>query len=255
VQILRPTKSGGTRRYQDEVAAGFDFIRENEVDGDLDTVYTEFNGGIDNDNILVARPGPKIIYEKLDLTGKLQGSDFDPTPGTPLPPGVFGPGGIPAGSYAPLSIDTGDLAIDATTRFTHQVGTGLSLPHVLTTADEIVVSTITTAPASRGGLIWMIGMFSGYFGAPGAEAGVIGRLRIGGTAGPDGTQIAVSQVIGQGTGGGVFPFQVSCISLPRGAAGGSGPIKLTAQLSAVGGAWLGTVASIRDAQLIAFELA
>lgn len=235
--IDRPPKTGGTRRYTNEVASGFDLIRETEVDGDLDIVYGEVNGGLDDTNI---RPGASIDYSKLDLTGRLQGSDFDPTPTTPLPPGAFPTGGI----------DTPSLALDATTQFANVAGASITLPHALLDTTELTVSTITTSPASRGGLIWLMGIFSGWFGAPGVEVSLIGRLRA------SGTQIAISTIAAQFSGStAVAPFQITCIALPRGLSGGSGPLTLTAQLTGAGGAFAGTAANIYAVQLIALELA
>jgi hypothetical protein len=235
--ITRPAKAGGTHRYTDEVAANQDLIRETEVDGDLDTVYDEFNGKIDDTNI---KAGASIDYSKLDLAARIKPSDLIPgfqfpAGSNPLPPG---------------GVDTPTLALDATTQFAHQVGTGLSLPYNILDTVEHTVSTITTSPASRGGLIFIVGMFSGWWAAPAPEASFWARLRLAGT------QVAISQIAGANTGGSMqVPYQITCISLPRGAVGSTGPIILTAQLSIAGGPLIGTLAQIRDAQLIAFELA
>jgi hypothetical protein len=242
--IDRPGKTGGTTRYTTEVTAGFDLIRETEVDGDLDTIYGEFNGGIDDTNI---RAGASIDYSKLDLTHRITVDDL--VPGFILPTSAIPPGGFPAGSYAPLSIDTPSLAIDATTQWAAQIGTPLTLPYNILDTAELTVSSITS-PASRGGLIFIVGMFSGWWAAPAPEASFWARLRVAGT------QVAISQIAAGATGASMqVPFQISCISLPRGAAGSTGPIILTAQLSIAGGPLIGTLAQIRDAQLIAIELA
>lgn len=238
--ILRPTKVGGTRLYTTEVQNGFDLIREDEVDHDLNVVYGEFNGGIDNDNVLVPpHTGPRIVYSKLDLFHSIVLSDL--APGIQLPPGSFAPG----------AIDTPDLKPDATTQFFAQVGTTLTLPYPILDTTEQTIATITTSPASRGGLIFILGMFSGWWAAPPVpEASFWARLRIGGV------QTAISEVVGAQTGANTqVPFQTTCFSLPRGTAGSTGPIILTAQLSVAGGPFIGTVAQIRTAQLVAFELA
>jgi len=60
--ILRPIKSGGARTYVGEVAAGSTTITDTEVDGDVDTIYSEFNGNIDNANIKV---GAGIATSKI----------------------------------------------------------------------------------------------------------------------------------------------------------------------------------------------
>jgi hypothetical protein len=242
--VDRRPKAGGTTQYTTEVAAGFDLIRETEVDLDFNVLYGEFNGGIDDTNI---REAASIDYSKLDLHGRIEAGDL--APDFHLPTTGFPPGGIPPGSYAPGSVDTPDLHIDAATQWVAQVGTGLTLPYSLLDTTEVVLASFTNSPASRGGLMWIFGMFSGWLGTPGPETNLYGRLRV------VGGQVAISTVVGQGTGTGVFPFQISCMTLTRGTAGASGAITLTAQLSNAGGAFIGTAASIHDVQLIGFELA
>lgn len=72
-RVDRPTKSGGNRQYQQEVAAGFIDILDAEVDGDLDTVYGLVNGNLDNYNISATAA---IAYSKLSLTGQITNSDI-----------------------------------------------------------------------------------------------------------------------------------------------------------------------------------
>src|SRR5215468_3576300 len=105
--IDRPPKAGGTNRYTNEVAIGFDLIRETEVDGDLDKIYGEFNGNIDDSNIAA---GAEIDYSKLDLVGRIEPTDLDPTPtsGT-LPTGWIPTGSVPGTSIAPHSIGPDQL--------------------------------------------------------------------------------------------------------------------------------------------------
>jgi hypothetical protein len=50
--ITRPAKIGGTHEYMTEVAIGQDIIRDNEVDGDLDTVFAAHNQLVDAFNAL-----------------------------------------------------------------------------------------------------------------------------------------------------------------------------------------------------------
>jgi|SRR5262245_26310343 len=241
--VDRRPKAGGTTQYTTEVAAGFDLIRETEVDLDFNVIYGEFNGGIDDTNI---REAASIDYSKLDLTGRIVPGDL--AAGFHLPPGSIPTGGWPPGSYAPGSIDTPDLAPGASWQFAHQVGTPLTLPYNILDTAELTVATITTSPASRGGRVLIIGMFSGWWAAPAPEASFWARLRYAGT------QVAISQIAAGATGASMqVPYQISCISLPAGS--GTGPIILTAQLSIAGGPLIGTMAQIRDAQLIAVELA
>jgi len=44
--LLRPIKTGGTRRYQDEFATGNQWAKDVEVDNDLDTIYNAWNTAI-----------------------------------------------------------------------------------------------------------------------------------------------------------------------------------------------------------------
>jgi hypothetical protein len=43
MSVVRPLKTAGTRRYGDEVAAGEPWIKDTELDGDLDTIYAAMN--------------------------------------------------------------------------------------------------------------------------------------------------------------------------------------------------------------------
>ncbi len=252
--IDRPGKAGGTSRYTTEVAAGYDLIRETEVDGDLDTIYAEFNGGIDDTNI---RAGASIDYSKLDLTHRIIPDDLVPgfafPSGGSISGGSIVPGSIPPGAYAPGSIDTPDLHEGAASQWFAQNGATVTLPYVVLDTAEHAVSSLIWTPASRNGIVWMFGMFSGGFGAPGPETHLWGRIR---RDTPSGTQLAISTVQAQFSGSTAFaPFQVSCMSLPRLGAGFAGPLYLTLQLSNAGGAYAGTTISVQDVQFIAVELA
>src|SRR5215813_6364404 len=173
--ILRPTKVGGTRLYTTEVQNGFDLIREDEVDHDFNIVYGEFNGGIDNDNILVPpHTGPRIEYVKLDLFHKLKGSDFDPTNTDPIPPTFFpSVGNLPLGSSCQ------------------------SLPQPASREDNFLVgamaATVETTWTSRGGPVLILGTMN-YQVTPVISSGVSGgfitvQLTLDGTPGgaADGT--------------------------------------------------------------------
>ena len=70
--INRPTKSCGTTTYTDEVANGCPTILAAEVDGDLNTIYGEFNGGISNDNV---SPTAAIACSKI-ATGSCTGTQI-----------------------------------------------------------------------------------------------------------------------------------------------------------------------------------
>lgn len=251
-QILRPAKTGGTRQYTTEVQNGFDLIREDEVDHDYNVIYGEFNGGIDNDNILVApHTGPRIDYAKLDLHQRITADDL--ATDFHLPPTGFPVGGFPPGSYGPGSIDTADLKLDATTQWSGQSGPSVTLPYVLLSTTEVQLSGLFWTPASRNGLVWIFGTCSGFLGAPGAEVSLIARIRRDTLAG---TQLAISTVLAQGMGTtDAFPFQLSCMTLSRLTAPFQGPIFLTVQISAAAGAFVGPAAKIQNVQFVAFELA
>jgi hypothetical protein len=175
-QILRPTKTGGSRTYIDEVTAGFDLIRENEIDGDLNTIYGEFNGGIDNDNILVLHTGPKIDYAKLDLTGRLQPSDL--APGFALPSTVYPPGSIPVSALTPNSIGLDQLVngVCAPARAEHQVG----LPDQPQNGSTALNNYLSVAITSVTGTIRVSGHVQGTAVASGSvDIYIIVRFRVG----------------------------------------------------------------------------
>jgi hypothetical protein len=284
--IQRPLKLYNTRKYVDEVAADPDHlapILAAEVDADIDTIYDAWNTGVDGVNI---RPG-SVTTDKLadgSVTDpKIVSVAYSKVTGAPaipvsLPPS--GPaGGDLAGTYpAPIiraksingrdkiidntidnaqitvsTIQTDRLGIDAATQFGHQVGPSVAVPfYFLPQAGEVVVSVITAAsPASRGGIIILIGQASGYFycGGPGV-GGIAGRLRSGGSySGPDGTMVGLAHCLGQ-SGLNALPFSVSLLGLHRGGAGGTGPFKVTVDLT-------GDAASayLYEASMMAFELA
>jgi hypothetical protein len=43
MSVVRPLKTAGTRRYSDEVAAGEPWVKDTELDADLDTIYAATN--------------------------------------------------------------------------------------------------------------------------------------------------------------------------------------------------------------------
>jgi hypothetical protein len=62
-KISRPaTKEGGFSEYNAKVAAGFTAIIDQEVDDDFDTIYRDYNGFIDDNNI-----APKSLNGARDL--------------------------------------------------------------------------------------------------------------------------------------------------------------------------------------------
>ena len=84
--IQRPLKLYGTRRYVDEVAADADHkapILSAEVDGDLDTIYTAWNQGVDGVNIKpgVITTGHLADGHVTDL--KIAGLSWDKVTGKP----------------------------------------------------------------------------------------------------------------------------------------------------------------------------
>jgi hypothetical protein len=173
--VDRKPKAGGTTRYTSEVASGFDLIRETEVDRDFDDLYGEFNGGIDDTNI---RDGASIDYAKLDLAGRLQGSDFDPTPTTPLPPGAFPTGGIPVSALPPNSIGLDQLVngVCAPARAEHQVG----LPEQAQNGTTPLNNYLSVAVTSVTGTIRVSGHVQGTAAASGnVDIYVIVRFRVG----------------------------------------------------------------------------
>jgi hypothetical protein len=46
MSVVRPLKTAGTRRYSDEVAAGEPWVKDTELDADLDTIYAAANAPI-----------------------------------------------------------------------------------------------------------------------------------------------------------------------------------------------------------------
>jgi len=232
--ILRPTKVGGTRLYVTEVQNGFDLIREDEVDHDLNIVYGEFNGGIDNDNILVPpHTGPRIEYAKLDLFHKLQGSDFDPASSTGLPPSAFPPGGIPAGALPPI---TGAmLAVGAPTFYLNSVG-GSTPVNIVTGTEQMILETTFTFrdPLAYG---FAIGVISGWMPLVAAVTTFVGQFRIDGTAGvaTDGTVLGGNSTQSQhsATGANSTALGMTLAQGLHSLSAGTHRLKMTGQVSAL----------------------
>jgi hypothetical protein len=284
--IQRPLKLYNTRKYVDEVAADPDHlapILAAEVDADIDTIYDAWNTGVDGVNI---KPG-SITTDKLadgSVTNpKIVSVAYSKITGAPVTPVSLPPsgpaGGDLAGTYpAPIiraksvngrdkiidntidnaqisvsTIQTDRLGIDASWQFGHGQGPSVAVPfQFYPQAGEVVVSVITAAsPASRGGMVIVIGQASGYFvcGGP-AVGGVAGKLRSGGSySGPDGNIVGYAHCLGM-SGLDALPFSLSLLSLHRGSPGGTGPFKVTVDLS--GDA---ATAIVYEVSLMAFELA
>jgi hypothetical protein len=175
--ILRPPKTGGTSRYTSEVQNGFDLIRETEVDGDLDTIYSEFNGGIDDENI---RPGASIDYSKLDLHGRIEPGDLDPNPTAPLPPNWIPSGSVPGASIAPDSIGPSQLAPNACLpTFSQASNWGPDTPQSGSTpVNDYLSATITPLT----GVIRVAGMVQGTAATtPTVDTVIHVRCRVGAT--------------------------------------------------------------------------
>jgi hypothetical protein len=160
------------------------------------------------------------------------------------------PGAVTAAQIGPGAVDTSLLAIDATTQFGDYSekwsGAGAFPVHIGTTAETLLAVFNAGAP-SRGGLNFIIGLFSGTF-ASAAQQSIIGRVRAGGSAtGVDGQMIGFSKALGGGAG--TAPLQIVTIGWFRGVGGGIGPFKLTAQVDGA------AVVDIHAIQLLAWEFA
>jgi len=216
----RSVKSAGNVNYADEVTAGVPDIIDTEVDKDFNDLYQLVNGQIDDDNI---NQNPylafkKIVYDKLNLTGRLQSGDLAPgftVPGsaiTSLPDGVVHINNMAIGaSFQALAFNVGTANL------------GLS-PNTETVVAE---QTWTT----RGGSWIILGLLNGFCIIQTASAGGSGsfttRLRLGSSAVgvPDGTvlEVTTAQVGAAG-----FTISSGGITVPLGqtlvAVGGLKPV-------------------------------
>jgi hypothetical protein len=141
--IVRPPKTGGSSKYQTEVAAGALAILDTEVDQDLDTIYNLVNGNISNDNVSGTAA---IDYAKLNLTGRIKGADLQASPPFTLPAGTVIP---------PLSVDKTMMKIGASIwsiDVSHSPGGAFG-------AAEVVLNDFTFT--SRGGLAVIIATLQG----------------------------------------------------------------------------------------------
>lgn len=95
--ISRPGKEGNATTYQGKVAAGYTKILAQEVDADIDAIYTAWNQGVDTVNIKdAAVTAPKLA------------------PGAILP-AALGPGSVQTAALADGSVSTAKLADNSVT--------------------------------------------------------------------------------------------------------------------------------------------
>lgn len=135
--IQRPLKLYGTRKYVDEVAADADHkapILSIEVDADLDTIYTAWNGGVDGVNI---KPGVITTGHIADgqvTDGKISSLSWDKVTGKPtyypIQPGAISTsqisdGAVTGAKIADGTITTADIADGQITKY--KIATGQSL--------------------------------------------------------------------------------------------------------------------------------
>lgn len=225
--ILRGVKVGGNRSYSLEVASGFDLIRETEVDLDFDNIYGEFNGKIDNTNI---KELADIDYTKLDLLGKIQGTDLDPN--IHLPPGTVisgGTGTYPSGSIPPSAlqpISIAQLAPGASVQALASVSLSAVVPITSPNTETLCLELTWTSrgPAAHWFVYSSLHALVGITTSP-PNISVGSALRYDGTAGlPTDGQYLSTAVFGDVTRAPVVPgFPVVLpFTLTNGAACGAG---------------------------------
>jgi|SRR5262245_4182105 len=227
--VDRRPKAGGTTQYTTEVAAGFDLIRETEVDLDFNVIYGEFNGGIDDTNI---REAASIDYSKLDLAGRLVPGDL--APGFILPTTAYPPGGIPPGSYAPGSIDTPDLKPGAVI-YDLSVGGGATLVTITAGATgygtEVPIYERTFNVRNTLSKVFVIATIGGFMGSTSAiTLNFLYQLRLDGPAGGIGGTIVCGHVVQAEVGGGAAPLSPTLVYSATGLSAGSHRITSSGQI-------------------------
>jgi len=229
--VDRRPKAGGTTTYTTEVAAGFDLIRETEVDLDFSVIYGEFNGGIDDTNI---REAASIDYSKLDLAGRIQPGDL--APGFHLPPGTIPPGGWPPGSYGPGSIDTPDLKPGAVI-YDLSVGGGAPAGGVPILAGatgfgtEALIYERTFNVRSTLSKVFVIATIAGWMGSTSAiTLNFLYQLRLDGPAGGIGGTVVCGHLVQAEVGGGAAPLSSTLVYSATGLSAGSHRITSSGQI-------------------------
>jgi len=227
--IDRPVKSGGSRQYQSEVAAGFIDILSQEIDGDIDSIYALCNGNLANDNIASTAA---IAYSKLALAGSTKGSDM--ASGANIPGTALAAGTVPASAIVPNSITDAQLTDGAfiTNKANFLVGASTweqsfsnnDTDYTLGVGTETVMAQTAWSPRAAQGFWLGIGRVSGYLSASGSQHSIIAvRLRYGGTAGAaDGSILDKAEDLHAfGTTGTsvLVPFSVTLVAMGSFAAG------------------------------------
>ncbi len=164
----------------------------------------------------------------------------------------LGPGAVTATQLAAGAVNTPQLALDAATQSADPVPPAQSMPTHLGNTTELVLATWHTLAPSRGGIMFLLGTFSGIFVSVSTQ-GIIGRLRSGGgDLVPDGDLRGIAHARGADPDAKAgFPISVTVCGIYRSDPGVTGPYKLTAQLSGI----TGTAADIYEANLYCIELA
>jgi hypothetical protein len=222
-QTFRASKTAGTNQYQTEVAAGALAILDTEVDEDFNRLYATINA-LDNANFNPA--GPKLVYEKLDLVGRIVNTDVKSTANIALTKlNLTGTGGtIPGTAIAPSAITKDKISKTHTVQDEVSVGTETDFAWPNTTVELLLDEAVWT---SRGSFWIGFGMAAGQYpvGVAGAQSiqTLTFRLRIDGTAGlPDGVLLQESRYVfgsGAATMGGPYEhyFPVSAAVMHFGA--------------------------------------
>jgi len=172
-QIPRPPKANNNRTYVGEVQSGkFDII-DAEIDQDFNDIYGVVNGHLDDANINVDLTGIKIVYEKLNLTGKIKSTDL--APGFKVPSGS-----VDTPELKDLSVTKAKLAYGAVIWSEQHIDDNNPFNSLGTT--ETVLAEVTF-DARNAASFWIVNaeVDGAMVGNANEQFDVTWRLRIGGT--------------------------------------------------------------------------
>jgi hypothetical protein len=237
-QILRPLKTGNTRQYQTEVAAGHTDIIDVEVDGDLNTIYDEFNHRIDDSNI---KAGANIAKSKLNLLNSIVNADVNTAAAIDWSK-INHPTTFPAD---PATITN---VLDSAVQAADHAAQDFISPVNGFVLNE---ATWTTSAANRFHIM-MATMHGTYYNTSVTDGLITGRLAVGGTPGnmADAFPIANNEVGTNNAAGGAIGFPITIVCTWMGImALGAQRAKFGFYCPVLGGPWIGSLFKLHDARL------
>ena len=217
-KISRPQKEGGFTQYSDKVAAGFTAIIDQEVDNDLNTIYTDYGGHIDDNNIAKNALVGSYVLAPHSVTQTELAANLS-----------FG-----TSNLADLSVTLPKLAYGATVFDIEEFGAGTAISIPFNT--EVLLAERTFNVRNTTSQAFAIGTMAGWMPVLlGQEITFTLLLRLDGTPGvADGGALSGHSLVSKGYTG-EAPIAVPLVQILSGLSAGQHRVKMTASVDALAG--------------------